>query len=410
MSFFDIIKDTLSSPVGLYYIIFYLILFALILVLPFFLYNISRGVNTDSKYYYLLYITLLSIIIVISGLLFMKSQMYKKTFFGLLILCITVIGILCFLTNIYFNGKVSNTSTNIILGITLGFIVFVALALFYKVFANTLENQSGIISFIIQFIFFIPCFINDVVESALNQYRNTPSSVFVLFILEIILLICYCLIPIITGAVLNTNGKNLLANAVFLNNKQTIATGQDLTYLENNDSTTGKNTKIALSSYSISMWIYINQNTHQLEKGSYKNIFSYIDNGNTEAKPQIIYYNDMDNTKKIKNIYKIIFEGSINSKNTSYQIDLPGQKWNHLVFNYRNSASVELYLNGVLERNFQMKYKPVYSLGDIIVIGDKNGLDGSICNITYYNQPQTKFQIANIYNIYMSRNPPTPID
>ena len=409
MSVTEIFKDTLSSPIGLYYIIFYLILLALIIVFPFFLYNVSQGVNTSNKYYYLLYITLFAIVILISGLLFMKSQMYMKTFFGLLLLSITVIGILCFLTNTYFTGNVSNTTTNIILGITLGLIVFVALALFYKVFSNTLENQNGIISFIIQFIFFIPCFINEIVEYALNQYRNTPSAVFVLFILEIILLLCYCLIPIVTGAVLNKNGKNLLANAVYLKNKTTIASGQDLTYLENKDPTTGIDTKIPLSSYAISMWIYINQNTHQLEKGSYKNIFSYIDNGYTEAKPQIIYYNDMDNTKKIKNIYKIIYEGSVNSKNTSYQIDLPGQKWNHLMFNYHNSSSVEFYLNGVLERNFQMIYKPTYSLGDIIVIGDDNGLDGSICNITYYNQPQTKYQITNLYNLHMGRNPPTPL-
>jgi len=193
----------------------------------------------------------------------------------------------------------------------------------------------------------------------------------------------------------------LLPDAVFLNTKQTIASGNDLTYYENTELVS----QTPLRNYAVSMWIFINQQTHQFEKGTYKNIFNYTDNGYTESKPQIIYYNDMDPQKRSKNVYNIIFEGSPNSENTSYQIDLPGQKWNHLLFNYKDSG-VDFYVNGILERNFIMKHVPSYSLGDIFVIGDDNGLDGSICNISYYNSPLSEFQIANIYNLLMARNPP----
>jgi hypothetical protein len=404
----DNIKKMVSSPDSINYIVFYLVLFAFILVLPFFLSNVSSGLNVDSKYYYGLYVTIFTIAIVACLLILTRDQRYIKSLFGLMFFVLFMIGILCFFTNRSFTGDVSNTSMNIILGITLGLVVFVALAMFYKIFSNMLESQTGWINFIIQFIFFIPCIINEVVDYVLDQYKNTPSSVFVLFIIEILLLICYCLIPVISGAVLNTKGNNILLNPVYLKNKQILVSGEELTYLEKNDPVSDSETKIPLSSYAISMWIYMNQHDHLLEKGSYKNIFTYTNSDNTEAKPQILYYNDRDSEKRSKNVYKIIFQGSNTSKNTSYQIDLPGQKWNHLFFNYRNGANVELYLNGVLERNFELKYKPRYSMGDTMIVGDENGLDGSICNITYYSEPLSKFQIANTYNLYMSRNPPTP--
>jgi hypothetical protein len=407
-TFTDKIKNTISSSNFLNYILLYFILFALVIVLPFFLYNLSKGQNIDSKYYIFLYFTIFGIALIFCFLVLIKSQKYVKLLFGLIIFIVTMIGILFFIFNKFSGkGKTTNRFMNIILGITLGLIVFIALALFYKVFQQTLENQSGIMNFIIQFIFFIPCFINEIVEYILNQYNNTSNSVFILFILEIVLLLCYFLIPIGIVSVLNKNGNNILPNAVFLKNPKLIASGDKLTYLEKDDPITGVTKKISLTSYAISMWIYINQHDHTLKKGEFKHIFSYMDSGISEAKPAILYYNDMDSKKRSKNVYKIFFQGWINTENTSYNIDLPGQKWNHLLFNYHNSSSVELFLNGVLVRNFEMEYKPKYSLGDMIIIGDVNGLDGSICNISYYSEPLTKYQITNLYNLYMNKNPPT---
>lgn len=411
ITFTDKIKNTLSSPNILNYTLLYYILFALILVLPFFLYNLAIGENMDNNNYFFLYFTIFGIALIFCFLLLIKSQKYIKMLFGLIIFIISMIGILFFLFNKFSSKRKStNRIMNIVLGITLGLIVMIALALFYKVFQKMLENQSGIINFIIQFIFFIPCFINEIIEYFLNQYNNTSNSVFVLFILEIVLLLCYFLIPSAILKVLKKNENNILPNAVFLQNEKEISGDKlNLSYLQKEDPITKDITKIGLTSYGISMWIYINQHNHTLKKGTYKNIFNYTDNGNSESKPQILYYDDMDDEKRSKNVYKIIFEGSEKNSNTSYQINLPGQKWNHLIFNYHNSSSVELFLNGVLIRNFEMKLKNRlnYSLTDKIIIGDKNGLDGSICNISYYSEPLTKYQITNLYNLYMNKNPPT---
>ena len=55
-----------------------------------------------------------------------------------------------------------------------------------------------------------------------------------------------------------------------------------------------------------------------------------------------------------KNIYHVTFTGDENLKD-GYDIELQSQKWNHIVFNY-NETYVDLYINGILERTFYLRY------------------------------------------------------
>ena len=48
----------------------------------------------------------------------------------------------------------------------------------------------------------------------------------------------------------------------------------------------------------------------------------------------------------------------------------------------------------------------MYDSSDVINVGDVNGLDGAICNITYFNEPLTDFQIRMMYKLLSSNNPP----
>jgi hypothetical protein len=41
-----------------------------------------------------------------------------------------------------------------------------------------------------------------------------------------------------------------------------------------------------------------------------------------------------------------------------------------------------------------------------VTIGEDNGLDGAICNVKYYKNPLTKYEITNSYNLLMYKNPP----
>jgi hypothetical protein len=42
----------------------------------------------------------------------------------------------------------------------------------------------------------------------------------------------------------------------------------------------------------------------------------------------------------------------------------------------------------------------------MMTVGEDGGLDGAVCNVTYYKNEQTKFQITNMYNLLMNKNPP----
>jgi hypothetical protein len=111
-------------------------------------------------------------------------------------------------------------------------------------------------------------------------------------------------------------------------------------------------------------------------------------------------------------------------KHTFYPVTLPDQKWNQIALNYTDN-SVDLFINGQLERTFYLAGKdippsefdepghptsflPQYNDLDTITVGDKNGIDGGICNVVYYKEPLTPEQITFTYNAMMYSNPPVP--
>ena len=130
-------------------------------------------------------------------------------------------------------------------------------------------------------------------------------------------------------------------------------------------------------------------------------LFKIASPNNLHGKPCIRY---MGNDE-----WNFIFNDSLNTSSenkTNYILKIPSQKWNHVVFNYYEN-NVDLFINGNLERNMDLKWNPLrYLPTDIISVGDMNGIDGAICNIKYYNIPLTQTKISQIYNMYIMKNPP----
>ena len=90
----------------------------------------------------------------------------------------------------------------------------------------------------------------------------------------------------------------------------------------------------------------------------------------------------------------------------SFRLMIPSQKWNHIVFNYYENT-VDLFINGNLERSMNLKNSPIHLLPtDIISVGEVNGIHGAICNIVYYAEPLTKTKISHVYNTNFMKNPP----
>ena len=218
--------------------------------------------------------------------------------------------------------------------------------------------------------------------------------------MEIILLLIYLYLPDLLYKLSVKDGVEVLKNYVYLNEENIIPLEDNILAKSNNIKIFSQDQQEVTREYSFSMWIFLNQ--HSTSMSSYNKETNIFDFGN--GKPRVTYYNN-ENDSKNKDVYRIYFSNQEDGKQF-YDIQLPTQKWNHIVFNYK-SRHVDLFVNGKLLRTFTFKNKiPSYNLGDLVTIGSENGLSGSIANVRYYQKNLSKQQINNIYNILMNKNPP----
>lgn len=285
-------------------------------------------------------------------------------------------------------------------------IIVIGLAIFAYIFNNYLKTLSGWSGFFAYFIFYIPCLVVDFIEYMKADIKSTPNTVFILFVIEIILILLYLYLPYAMNKAVNSKGKILLKGNVYLNEEYTIGLGNDLKIKSLSEPNVFEKTTTSNQNFSISMWTYINAQPGRKEE---TNIFNY---GN--GKPKIIYNCDLSNGFE-KNKYRIYFTNETSDvKDHFFDFTMMDQKWNNIVVNY-TSTLVDLFINGKLEKTFYFQpvhqaASPIYLPDDAIVVGANNGLFGSICSVKYFFHPQTKFEIANTYNLLMYSNPPVVAD
>jgi hypothetical protein len=300
-------------------------------------------------------------------------------------------GIITLVTNDYFKNSI------------LLCIILFALIIVYYLFLEKYANQPGWPSFIIKFLFYIPCVITDGIKYLVEDFYSTKSYVFYLIIVEFILIAIYFYFyPRLQQSVYD-NGVILLKDPTPLNEVKRI----DLELYKsfaNRKPLPGSKLEIRSpnrNTYSLSMWIFLNnQPLSQYSYTKETTIFSYVDSeGNPH--PKITYKNDKNGLDQY-----IIY---LSSKD-KYGISLPHQKWNNIVFNYRD-LNVDIFINSVFETSIKLSELPKYTNRDIVSVGengldDRTGLFGSICNVVYYKNIMTQGQIIDNYNLLSIRNPP----
>ena len=85
---------------------------------------------------------------------------------------------------------------------------------------------------------------------------------------------------------------------------------------------------------------------------------------------------------------------------------MPLQKWNHVVFNYTKS-NADLFINGVLKGSVPRDaVNENLSIGDIISVGQPDGLSGGICNMVYFSHPLLSYEIKTMYSLNKDKDPP----
>tara|TARA_B100001093_G_C26732007_1_gene972673 strand:- start:838 stop:1317 length:480 start_codon:yes stop_codon:yes gene_type:complete len=154
------------------------------------------------------------------------------------------------------------------------------------------------------------------------------------------------------------------------------------------------------------MWIYLNQHHNSSvpkrvfeygsESSGYKPKVEYLGVDNSQS--QDTYYRSTSDT------YKITITGENNVDQIVY-INMLNQKWNQLTFVY-DGKKTHIYVNGILTKSVNIDNNEFkFDNQDKIKRGHKD-LDGSICNIMYYDKTLTPFEITTYYNLLINKNPP----
>ena len=301
-------------------------------------------------------------------------------------------------------------------------IAIVTLSIIFIMLSNWLKSLNGWTGFFVNFLFYIPCLLNNFVYYLISEFKLTTSPVLILFFIEILLLLCYLYIQDIVNNITNQDGTLLYNNITLADGNTEI---QDTFFLNTLNSFSldehvmpdmkfqinGNRNKTTFQNYAISMWTYVNAHgSNKLAYNTESLIFDYGD-----RKPKITFYNSDDQDTRDK--FRIYFTNNTTLNNDTdttndfkeyYEMKLPLQRWNNLVFNF-SSTHADLFVNGHLERTFSFANGkiPTFSETDVVTMGKNDGLDGAISNVRYYTKTLSKNKITNMYNIFMKKTPPT---
>ena len=300
-------------------------------------------------------------------------------------------GFLVFIIIVYFLNNISLTEKMVF--IATGFIqlviimmIIVALAIIYKIGYNYLYKMQGWTGFIVNLIFYIPCMLLDFLEYVKADLKQAPNAVYVLLIFELVLGLLYIYSPKITKAfsksLSNKDGKVVFIEPVKLNKESRLSSYVDLQNVKDTQN------QIINNKFAISAWVYIAP-SHSNHNGDVT-VFEF-----TDYHPRLIYNGAKGQFKAFVNQAKQI------------EFDMPLQKWNHVVFNYAKSTA-DIFINGELKGSVERDHvNENLSLGDVIVVGQSNGLTGGVCNMVYFGRPLFKYEIDTIYTLNKGADPPT---
>jgi hypothetical protein len=176
-----------------------------------------------------LYAYIFSIVIPMIGIvLYLKEDMvnagmnawwYISIFLG----GVVAVSVVITLYNYMPTGSSSLLFVNLIIYLFLFLVLFVGLAIVYNIGQDYFSKQTGMFAIWIQILFYVPCMINNLILYLFQEFSIIPNMVFVLFVLEIILILIYIYGPDVANMIVTDGGAVLLSDYRQLNTFNTIA-------------------------------------------------------------------------------------------------------------------------------------------------------------------------------------------
>lgn len=275
---------------------------------------------------------------------------------------------------------------------------FVSLAIVFYFLGEYIKRFEGFTGLVAQFLFYIPCLLLQFVSYMKKEFNSTTSTVFYLFVIQLVLILLYIYLPKIVKHLFMKKGIKLLPEALFLDDAHVISGSEELR-MEHVDKF--DQTPLYRNNYAISFWLYLNEQGSNYKAYSKEtNIFNYAN-----GVPHVVYENDND-IEHGRNNLVIYYTNGENKQNNKIKLKITKQKWNHFVFNY-TSEYLDVFVNGKLTKSLPLSsIEPKFNPYDNITVGAQDGLDGAICNVNYYKAPLSKRNILNEYNLLAYKNPP----
>lgn len=266
-----------------------------------------------------------------------------------------------------------------------GLIIFARLL---KDVAYSVEGWTGIF---LRILFFIPCLLSDLFSYVVGEFSRSPFVVYVLIAIEISLILLYLYLPKLLAKFAFKNESNLLSQPIKLSQPTKIDKHKSLSSLGNVYAKQNANIGMGhRNEYTISLWVYIvgmPSNTYPYNENA--TIFS-LEDSNGKGHPKIMYNGSTN---------KCVIQYA-NEPVSIVEFKIPLQKWVHLVIIYNgNENNIDFFMNKQLVKSVPRNWRVKCSPDDTISIGQQNGLQGSVANITHYNRAISKTQVNMLYRI-----------
>lgn len=327
---------------------------------------------------------------------FVASEYKRIVFMGTGIIASIVIFYNIIKKSGLYDTKYSETAGLILL-------TLIPVVLLYRSIKRHITNIDGWTGFVLNFILYIPCLVDDFMEYMKGQFAITSNITYVLLGFQALLITAYIVLPPLLSSPIKGSAFPIMNEANFFDSRKGFVGKRqiDFTIIKDVyghdihnpgldiDSIRKKAFNNGKHAFTLSLWMYLNQQDASITGSE---LFSY-----GSSHPSISYAG-VENGKN-----KLLFR--LNDNCNPFEVNIESQKWNNIVFNY-NGNSVDIFINGYLVKTHTVINGLFINESDVFSYGSDSELDGAICNIKYYKKPLTKYQIVNIYNLLNGQNPP----
>ncbi len=334
------------------------------------------------------------------------------------LICIIVYAIYFYSTYYTTDGDVFATTNYLLDILLLTIIIVLGLTLIYIKYRDNNNLTTGHSGILFQILFFIPCLITDFIEWIKGELKITPSTVYIVLFIEIILILLFFYFSSIMQWITNHDPMiRVMPDPVFLNSETNVMAAEKFNGLIVDTVSGNKNPK---TTYSLGFWLYLNDNngSDQLQLP----VFSYgrgklldassVNNqnpyGNYNVHPAIVFLPNKQEKNVLGGDLKNVNIGHLgiyfSNVDTPVILDVPMQRWNYIVLNTTHGM-VDVFLNGEIVYTHHMNGSPqqplpIYNVSDYITVGGNN-MQGSIKDITYCDYTLSSTSIVSIYNMNM---------